>query len=125
MKTGTGSAISCTVAWDESQFLAVPVPVFISPRQGQSVGCGAVWGAWAIFVQAVGAFCVMSALGVTDITHSRTIFGQAVRRYQSAARPRVRLGAGHLSRAGSTTVARSAVAFWPISAFSAGPAAVP
>jgi len=33
MKTGTGSAISCTVAWSQSQFLAVPVPVFISPGQ--------------------------------------------------------------------------------------------
>ena len=32
MKTGTGSAISCAVAWSKSQFLAVPVPVFISPR---------------------------------------------------------------------------------------------
>ena len=30
MKTGTGSAISCTVAWSKPQFLAVPVPVFIS-----------------------------------------------------------------------------------------------
>ena len=29
MKTGTGSAISCTVAWSKSQFVAVPVPVFI------------------------------------------------------------------------------------------------
>ena len=28
MKTGTGSAISCTVALSKSQFLAVPVPLF-------------------------------------------------------------------------------------------------
>ena len=33
MKTGTGSARSCTVAWSKSQFLSVPVPVFILPRK--------------------------------------------------------------------------------------------
>jgi hypothetical protein len=32
MKTGTGSAMSCTVAESEPQSIAVPVPVFISPR---------------------------------------------------------------------------------------------
>ena len=31
MKMGTGSAISCIVAWSKPQFVAVPVPVFISP----------------------------------------------------------------------------------------------